>query len=253
MDKTGNTASLVLAIGKPEFAERLLAATSARVQHDAAAVMIFYPAAPPAVLVDRLKPAERSYLYGDYLSGVYTLSPFYRVARSLKAPRVDRIRDIAPHGFTQSEYHRRYFALIGVDDMMGLLIPATDNETVFMSFSRSSGRPRFTVAETRGLGALTEVLAAAVQRHAEIAGPLASRHMAAAAAAPRVRQPAPSGLTQREAQVVNLMLEGHSSRAIGEVLKISGETVRVHRRNIYEKLGVSSQAELFRWFLNSRN
>ena len=78
-----------------------------------------------------------------------------------------------------------------------------------------------------------------------------SRHIAAsAAAAPLAHKTQPSELTQREAQVVNLMLEGHSSRAIGEVLKISGETVRVHRRNIYEKLGVSSQAELFRWFLS---
>ena len=39
---------------------------------------------------------------------------------------------------------------------------------------------------------------------------------------------------------------------IGEALKISNETVRVHRRNIYEKLGLSSQGELFRWFLATR-
>ena len=61
------------------------------------------------------------------------------------------------------------------------------------------------------------------------------------------------GLTAREAQVVNLILEGHSTRAIAGVLAIAVETVRVHRRHVYEKLGVSSQAELFRWFLASRH
>ena len=244
-------ARLVLAIGGTAFADRLLEAAGACLAHDAAALMIFHPAAPPAVLVDRLKPAERAWLYGDYLSGVYALSPFYRAAQKLKGPRVARVREIAPKGFAQSEYHRRYFALIGVDDMIGLLIPASQSETVFMSFSRSTGSRRFTAADAKALSACAELLAAAVTRHCEIAGPLASRHIAAAAA-PVAHRPAPSGLTAREAQVVNLMLEGHSARAIGEVLKISGETVRVHRRHIYEKLGISSQGELFRWFLSRR-
>lgn len=50
----GEDAGLVRAIGAPSFAERLLAAAGARLAHDAAALMIFHPAAPPAVLVDRL-------------------------------------------------------------------------------------------------------------------------------------------------------------------------------------------------------
>lgn len=251
MHRVSAQSRLVLAIGGQAFAERLLEAAGACLAHDAAALMIFHPAAPPAVLVDRLRPAERAWLYGDYLSGVYALSPFYRAAQKLKAPRVARVRDIAPKGFAQSEYHRRYFARIGVDDMIGLLIPASDAETVFISFSRSTGSRRFTTGDAKALAHCAELLAAAVTRHCQIAGPLASRHIAAAAA-PIIHRPAPSGLTAREAQVVNLMLEGHSARAIGEALRISNETVRVHRRNIYEKLGLSSQAELFRWFLASR-
>jgi DNA-binding CsgD family transcriptional regulator len=251
MSTSSAQARLVLAIGAPGFAERLLDAAGVCLAHDAAALMIFQPTAPPAVLVDRLRPAERAWLYGDYLSGVYALSPFFRAARKLKAPRVARVREIAPKGFAQSEYHRRYFALIGVDDMIGLLIPTNRAETVFVSFSRSTGSRRFTTADAKALSASADFLAAAVTRHCQIAGPLASRHIPAAAA-PIVHKPAPSGLTAREAQVVNLMLEGHSARAIGEALKISNETVRVHRRNIYEKLGISSQGELFRWFLATR-
>ncbi len=244
-------AALIRALGTPVFAEALLDAACCGVTHDASALMVLHPAAPPAVLVDRLKPAERGYLYGDYLSGVYLLSPFCRAARGLKAPKVARIMDIAPHGFTQSEYYRRYFALIGVDDMLGVLIPASENETVFMSFSRNSGAARFALGEVRSISSTCDILRAATLRHTELAGPLASRHIAAAAAPARQQERA-SGLTAREAQVVNLMLEGHSSRAIGEALRISGETVRVHRRHIYEKLGVSSQGELFRWFLSTR-
>lgn len=245
-------AALVAAIGRPRFCEALLDVAGSGFAHEASALMVLHPAAPPAVLVDRLRPAERGYLYGDYLSGVYALSPFYRLSHGLKGPRAARVLDIAPKGFRDSEYYRRYFALIGVEDMMGLLIPASDSEVVFISFSRGAGQARFTLGEQRALEVQADVLAAAVMRHAELSGPLASRHMAAAAAPPPHRREA-SGLTAREAQVVNLMLEGHSSRAIGEALKISGETVRVHRKHIYGKLGVASQAELFRWFLSTRS
>jgi DNA-binding CsgD family transcriptional regulator len=240
---------LISAIGKPEFAECLLSAAAERLSHEASALMVFHPAAPPAVLADRLKSAERGHLYGDYLSGVYLLSPFYRATQGLKHPRVARARAIAPKGFAQSEYYRRYFALIGVEDMMGVLIPAGANETAFLSFSRSAGR--FTRSDEQKMESRLPILAAAVARHVELAGPLASRHIAAAASFPHRHDGEKAGLTKREAQVVNLILEGHSSRAISEELKISNETVRVHRRNIYDKLGISSQGELFRWFLSA--
>ncbi len=181
-------AALVHAIAGHGFAEALLAAAGDGLTHDAAALMVFHPASPPAVLVDRLKPAERGYLYGDYLAGVYALSPFYRATQKLKGPAVLRIFDIAPGGFKQSEYYRRYFALIGVEDMLGVLIPASHSETVFLSFSRSVGNSRFSQSEARRLSEPLAVIAAAVSRHTEIAGPLASRHIAAAAQHPPLQK-----------------------------------------------------------------
>ena len=56
---------------------------------------------------------------------------------------------------------------------------------------------------------------------------------------------APCSLTGREADVTSLILRGHSSGSIGLNLGISVETVKVHRKHIYAKLKVSSQAELF--------
>ncbi|MBU6424764.1 MAG: helix-turn-helix transcriptional regulator [Rhodospirillales bacterium] len=56
-------------------------------------------------------------------------------------------------------------------------------------------------------------------------------------------------LTDREVQVAMLMLAGDSTKAIAIRLSISPETVKVHRRNLYEKLGVSSQVEIFTIFM----
>jgi DNA-binding CsgD family transcriptional regulator len=55
-------------------------------------------------------------------------------------------------------------------------------------------------------------------------------------------------ITPRETQVVAQVLEGHSSESIANSLGISTGTVRIHRRNIYAKLDISSQQELFSIF-----
>jgi DNA-binding CsgD family transcriptional regulator len=238
-------AAAIAALGRPAFPSALLAAIAAAVAHDAAALMLFRKAAPPAVLVDHLRKAERSILYGDYLAGVYALSPFHRLALGLRSPRVARVRDIAPSGFAASEYYQRYFARIGVADMLGVLLPVSGSDVVFASLSRATGQRRFSRADVAAVDALLPVLAALVRRQGEFGLPLAPAPEPAPA-----RRPAGAGaLTAREADVVQLILAGHSTRSLAATLGISAETVRVHRRHIYAKLSISSQAELFRWFL----
>jgi DNA-binding NarL/FixJ family response regulator len=52
-------------------------------------------------------------------------------------------------------------------------------------------------------------------------------------------------LTEREQQISQLLLRGHSSKSIARELKIAPGTVMVHKRNLFAKLGISSQYELF--------
>lgn len=52
-------------------------------------------------------------------------------------------------------------------------------------------------------------------------------------------------LTEREAQVTAMVLKGHTSLSAGLVLGIATETVKIHRKRIYKKLQVGTQAELF--------
>jgi len=51
------------------------------------------------------------------------------------------------------------------------------------------------------------------------------------------------GLTQRESEVLELMVHGLSNRAIGQKLFIGEETVKTHARGIYRKLEVSDRAQ----------
>ena len=62
---------------------------------------------------------------------------------------------------------------------------------------------------------------------------------------------APGKLTDREAEIVEMMLKGHSAKSMARVLGIEAGTAANHKRNIYAKLDIHSQAQLFDMFLRT--
>lgn len=57
-------------------------------------------------------------------------------------------------------------------------------------------------------------------------------------------------LSNREREILNLIINGYTSSQISDQLLISGNTVRKHRENINRKFGVSSPSELIVAALN---
>jgi len=51
-------------------------------------------------------------------------------------------------------------------------------------------------------------------------------------------------LTSREREVLQLIAEGHSARDIAQRLHLSVKTIETHRRQMMEKLGIHSVADL---------
>jgi DNA-binding CsgD family transcriptional regulator len=58
-------------------------------------------------------------------------------------------------------------------------------------------------------------------------------------------------LTGREKQIINLMVKGLDTPKISELLNISYHTVQNHKRNLREKTGTKSAAELVNYVLNN--
>ena len=58
---------------------------------------------------------------------------------------------------------------------------------------------------------------------------------------------ATESLTQREKEILKLIVEGYTNRQIGQELNISIRTVEGHRANISDKLGLHTRVELVRY------
>jgi DNA-binding NarL/FixJ family response regulator len=58
-------------------------------------------------------------------------------------------------------------------------------------------------------------------------------------------------LTPREEEILKLVAEGHSSRAIADTLVISVKTVERHRSNMLQKLGMRDRLELTRYAIRA--
>lgn len=74
-----------------------------------------------------------------------------------------------------------------------------------------------------------------------------ARQLEAAAAAQRLE-----GLTEREAEVMDLILAGRLNKQIADVLNISIKTVEVHRGRIMDKMQVRTVAELVQTVMRGR-
>lgn len=59
-------------------------------------------------------------------------------------------------------------------------------------------------------------------------------------------------MTQREQEVVELVLRGLSNAAIAEILFVAEKTIKFHLTNIFIKCGVKSRSELMAKMFDER-
>ena len=237
--------------GTDRFAQRLIDALLQVVQFDWWMVMVYRPQANPEMLCENFTDSWRKKGLVTYVNAFYLLDPFYVMSQSLDHPEVCRLDDIAPDGFLDSEYHRAHYSTGRIGDEVGYLWPLEPGVTFAVSLERSENCQRFGDADVRNLEAVQPMLYALARKHwaslqARGAGGEHKIGRLVQAAATSFGQDV---LTPRECEVVKLVLRGYSTKSVSQSLGISPGTVKVHRENIYAKLGVSTQAELFNQFI----
>lgn len=243
--------------GEEEAGEVFHALMKTLIGFDYAVVFAYRGQERPLDLYSTFTPPEHVVFVSMYQAGPYLLDPFYRAAQEPK-PGVWRMRELAPDRFFSSEYFRSYYAQTGLAEEIGFFVALDSGITVVLSLMRREGSGVFSATEFALLKKAEPVVSALV-RHAwsnlgrRFDAGIARRgkggRKSARPATERVWRDL--SLTDREAAIIELVLQGHSSESIGLRLGISTGTVKVHRRNVYRKLGISSQTQLLSIYLKS--
>lgn len=217
--------------------------------------MVFAYSGPakPVSLYHNMTAERAATVIADYSKGPYLLDPFYNATVNLKETGVRRLRDLAPDQFYSSEYFKRHYVRTRIRDEVGFFFRPRADMGVVVSITRPIEQPLFSATELRTIRAAEPVISTLAESHWKDAGDnqasAGERHQSDPINA-ALDQMARNVLTAREIEITSLILRGHSSASIAALLKIVEGTVKIHRKNIYQKLSVSSQSELFSLFIS---
>lgn len=90
---------------------------------------------------------------------------------------------------------------------------------------------------------IVDAIARALKGELVVAPAMAAKLSALFGAPPPGREPAGRSLTERELEILGLIAQGMSNKAIARALAISHDTVKLHVRHILAKLNVGSRVE----------
>ncbi|MCB1853454.1 MAG: LuxR family transcriptional regulator [Halieaceae bacterium] len=248
---SSHLARLIPAVGSDAFVDALVEMLKQLVSCDDATVILYPGTDLPQIEHFEVPPGATRSTLDVYVRGAFLLDPFYLAATRDKSFGVFRLGDLAPKDFRDSDYYKSWYRNCGYRDECGYLVPLGPEGFVNIALGKLQNRSRFSGKELELLRDIRPTIDLLCQQHWVEAGKQSSGINLRAQLHAALSAFGSSLLTEREAQVIKLVLHGHSTKTLAEKLSISVETVKLHRKHAYAKLEVSSQAELFYLFLDS--
>lgn len=258
MTDLGMIAAVVGQIGTPGLPIALDGLLRSVAEFDMSVIFGYPYGERPCLLYDGYGAHTTRSALDAYLLGAYLLDPFYTASVEGHPPGLWRMRELAPDDFFQSDFYgaAEVHPCISLEpgslvEEIGFLVPLPCGFTAAYSLMRKTGRSEFDRGEMERLRALEPIVREAVRSQwrqldsTRLAGALDGVLEAA------FTQFAQNDLTYQQRRVVQLILRGHSTLSISKIIGATEGTVKIHRKNIYRRLGISSQSELFNRFIKS--
>ncbi|MHC5348376.1 helix-turn-helix transcriptional regulator [Pseudomonas sp. A46] len=252
-------ADVIGAVGTSHLGQSLCALLAGDVRFDMSCGYLFRFDRPAVLLHDGYNGRVPARTLNAYLRGGYLLDPFYVACMNEHPAGLWRMSDLAPDSFLSSGFalspdlHPCISSTHGTQvEEVGYIVPLQTRIAVVFSLMRAENHGPFPEADMRRLQTLAPVVSAAFQAHwrlrpEEPGEPSGMPDSQLESAFVDILQ---GQLTDAQRYIAKLLLQGHSNASIAHLLGISEGTVKVHKHNIYQRLQISSNADLFRLFID---
>ena len=247
-------ANIIAHVGEPIFFQQVFAAIEAQVPVAFPQAWLYHRDLPPKLLDHKIPKEAYGSQVDEYLEGSYREDPFFKI--SLNSPRNNcyRLSRLVTGDFEDSSYHQNYYASTGTVDEAIIVTRLGDGSVVNISCMRLENQGEFSEDEYNWLYSISQVIAELIDLHtrredfveSNLLQPGVDHHIQQG-----FESFGSSYVSDREQEVLELLLRGYGADTSAEKLDISLETVRRHRKSIYKKLDVNSQADLFALFINA--
>lgn len=255
-------AEFIQTIGSASFFDDFRAVVGHVARFDSLLFFLYRPGDAPILLSSTDVTGDFQQGLDNYLDHTYLLNPVYQAFRSGISSGTYLMSEILPDGFAELIGAVEFEIQIDVRETIGYLTPGWPKRTeeLMLLVNLPDGsmievtilRRRdvgFSRTEYQEMTRLFPVASAVIHKHWQLANRDFTAHTSRPSLDSSFDEFGADVLTEREQEVVKLVLTGHSSESISLCLGTSVATIKSHRRNIYAKFEICSQAELFSQFI----
>jgi DNA-binding CsgD family transcriptional regulator len=258
-------ASAIDHINSGSCPQHLVKAVGTLVKFDMAMSVVYRRHSKPFYVCDTFKTEIAKQGLSNYINNTYVLNPAYAAYCDKLKAGVYRIHELSSENSVSSEhYHSLKIKRMpneeleyvtecwphGMEEIfLAISLPADEMGEISLLRGRSKGG--FSDTDIDLLKIHLPLIAAVYRQYWIKARCYASIDSTVPPMDYLLKTVFDDQLSNRENQVAALVLKGTSGQDIADELGISLTTVKTHRKNLYLKLGITTQTELFSLALNA--
>jgi DNA-binding CsgD family transcriptional regulator len=256
-------ARMIDQVDNDELPDHLIVGLNSLISFSMATMFILRGQSRPICIFENFPESVNKIGIENFVGGTYVLNPVYRAHLNGIKQGVYRLRDLAPDDYFSSGFTETHKIIEAPDEEIAHLTEGwprgfeelviavpIDDVTIEIDLYRRYKDGGFSQVDIEKLSSRVLVIGAIMSKFWQ----LRSDKLA-----PNPRDNSINDiydgfgaevLSNREREVIQYVLRGHSSGSIALNLDISVTTIKTHRKRAYSKLNISSQSELFSMFLN---
>lgn len=261
---TKHISNAIDAVGKDRLPTLLIKLIKFRIKIDAAILIIYRPESKPILLNSTFKEKRAKLGLNNYINDTYVLNPAYLSFKKGETRGITKITEISGKDSIKSVHYTKYKIKEARDEDLGFLtegwperleeisilfdLPNKEMGELAIFKKKISG---FNKSDLNTLQVLEPLIYSIFKNHWSTARQNIICEKSLSNKNKRYDSFGENTLSPREMEVAKLIFEGHSGNSIAANLDIAITTVKSHRKNMYKKLGIGSQQELFSRYIDS--